>query len=200
MTLYNDKKFKKKLKKSLSESRYNHTLGVAYTAAALAMCHGCSIDKAYFAGLLHDCAKCIPNDKKLVLGKKHNLITNEAYHKYPDLFHAELGVVIAKAKYNVNDEDILNAIAYHTTGKPDMSLLEKIIYIADYIEPSRQSIPNLTKIRELAYKDIDAALLQILNQTITYVKSKKSDFLPITLEAYEYYKNKNSQNMNTERI
>ncbi len=196
MQLYNDKKIKKKLIKSLSESRYNHTLGVAYTAASLAMRYDYDIEKAYFAGLLHDCAKCIPNDKKLSMAKKNNLSVNDAFKNSPDLLHAELGAIVAKEKYNIHDEDILNAIAYHTTGKPDMSLLEKIIYISDYIEPSRQTIPNLSEIRRLAYTNLDETLYQILKQTITYVKSKKTDFLPITLEAYEYYKTHREGNNN----
>ena len=154
------------------------------------------IEKAYFAGLLHDCAKCIPNDKKLSMAKKNNLSINDAFKNSPDLLHAELGAIVAKEKYNIHDEDILNAIAYHTTGKPDMSLLEKIIYISDYIEPSRQTIPNLSEIRRLAYTNLDETLYQILKQTITYVKSKKTDFLPITLEAYEYYKTHREGNNN----
>ena len=98
---YDLKAFSKKLKKHLDEERYVHTLGVMYTAAALAMAHGCDLEKAQTAGLLHDCAKCIPNEKKLKLCEKKNFPVSEIEEKAPFLLHSKLGVYIARKKYEV---------------------------------------------------------------------------------------------------
>lgn len=101
MSTYNLIKMQKKLKKYIDEARYQHTLGVMYTAAALAMCYGADPEQAQVAGLLHDCAKCIPNDKKLKLCKQHNIQVSEAEAAAPYLLHAPLGAYIAKAKYDI---------------------------------------------------------------------------------------------------
>lgn len=119
-------KIQEKLQKKLTPDRYQHTLGVMYTCAALAMCHGCNLERAMVAGLLHDCAKCIPNDKKISICEKNNIAITEAERKNPSLLHAKAGVFLAKSKYDIEDEDILDAIRYHTTGNVDMTLLQKI--------------------------------------------------------------------------
>ena len=136
-------KIQEKLQKKLTPDRYQHTLGVMYTCAALAMCHGCNLERAMVAGLLHDCAKCIPNDKKISICEKNNIAITEAERKNPSLLHAKAGVFLAKSKYDIEDEDILDAIRYHTTGNVDMTLLQKITYLADYIEPWRNKATNL---------------------------------------------------------
>ena len=155
-------KMQKKLKSHLDKERYEHTLGVMYTAAAMAMCHGEDMEKALTAGLLHDCAKCIPGDKKLRLCGRYHLSISEAEASNPSLLHAKLGAYLAAKKYHVRDRDILNAIASHTTGRPDMSTLEKIIYIADYMEPGRDELPNMAEVRRLAFHDLDGCLYRIL--------------------------------------
>ena len=136
MAEYDFIKMQKKLAKYLDEDRYAHTLGVMYTCAALAMVHDCDLIVAQTAGLLHDCAKCIPNKKKLKMCSQHNIPVSEFEQTHPFLLHAKLGAYVARAKYDVTDEEILSAITWHTTGKPEMTLLEKIVYIADYIEPN----------------------------------------------------------------
>lgn len=178
---------KKKLHHRLDRVRYEHTLGVMYTASALAMCYHADIDKALLAGVLHDCAKCIPNDKKLRLCKKYGLSVNAAQKRNPGLLHARLGAEIAIKKYQVDDPEILDAIRYHTTGRPNMALLEKIVYIADYIEPNRTEAPNLEKLRHLAFVDIDACLFAILNDSLEYLRARKEAIDPMTEEAYQYY-------------
>ena len=158
--------YKKTLQKKLDSDRYEHTIGVAYTAASLAMRYKYDINKALIAGLLHDNAKCIPYEKKLQMCDKYNIHLSDVERENPALLHAKLGAFMAMHKYKINDKEIISAILYHTTGRPDMLLLEKIIYVADYIEPMRYKARRLDEIRELAFKDIDAALLTILEDTL----------------------------------
>ena len=120
-------KIRRKLMTELDKERYEHTLGVMYTAAALAMRHDEDIEKALMAGLLHDCAKCIPGDTKIKLCKKYRLSVSEVEKENPSLLHAKLGAFLAAKKYHIKDKEIMNSIASHTTGCPHMSLLDKII-------------------------------------------------------------------------
>ena len=186
-------KIRKQLMKALDSKRYEHTQGVAYTSAALAMRYGEDIQKAELAGLLHDCAKCLDNDKKIQICKKHNIEISEAEQRNPFLLHAKVGGFLAKSKYKVDDEEIIDAILYHTTGRPGMSLLEKIVYIADYIEPGRNHVPNLGEIRELCFVDLDEALLKILEDILVHLKESKKEIDPMTQMTYEFYKRKQSE-------
>lgn len=188
MSNYNLVKMQKKLKKYIDEMRFHHTLGVMYTAASLAMCHGEDIERAQVAGLLHDCAKCIPNAKKLKLCAQKNIPVSEIEEKSPYLLHARIGAYIAREKYHVEDPEILSAIEFHTTGKAEMTLLEKIIFIADYIEPMRSKAANLPEIRSLAFLDIDRAVYLTMRDTITYLEKEKSWLDNQTIVAYNYYK------------
>ena len=183
-------KMQKKLKPHLDKDRYSHTLGVMYTAAALAMCHGADLDQALTAGLLHDCAKCIPGETKIRLCRRYHLNISEAEQKNPSLLHAKLGAFLAAKKYHVRDRDILNAIASHTTGRPHMSVLEKIIYIADYMEPGREELPNMGDVRKLAFQDLEECLYRILKDSLTYLNSKDMVIDPMTEKTYLYYKKK----------
>ena len=184
---YNLIKMQKKLKKYVDESRYVHTLGVMYTAAALAMRYDADLEKAQVAGLLHDCAKCIPNDKKLKLCRKNGIEVTPFEEKAPFLLHAKLGAWMAEHEYHVSDPAILSAIACHTTGKPDMSLLDKIVFIADYIEPGRNKAPGLPEIRRLSFTDIDQALIRILSDTLDYLASSNDPIDPATQNVLDYY-------------
>lgn len=183
------KKIRKKMEKTLDTRRFEHTLGVAYTAAALAMCYQVDINKAQTAGLLHDCAKCLSDEKKLSICEKHNMQITEIERKNPFLLHAKAGSFIAMKKFHIHDRDIINSILNHTTGRPGMSQLEKIIYIADYIEPGRKQAPNLTEIRKLAFQDLDLALVMILRDTLEYLKESGTDIDPMTSKTYDYYSN-----------
>ncbi len=181
------KKIRKKLEKELDGKRFEHTLGVAYTASALAMCHHVDTEKALLAGMLHDCAKCMSNDKKISVCEKHNIPISDLERQNPFLLHAKVGSYLAKKVYHINDEDILNAIASHTTGRPAMSQLEKIIYIADYIEPSRKQAPGLPAVRKQAFQDLDQALIQILRDTMRYLQDTNAPFDPMSKSTYDYY-------------
>lgn len=184
----NRNEMRKKLIKKLPDKRFEHSLGVEYIAGSMAFIHGADVEKALIAGLLHDCAKYVPNDKKISkLEKRHIAITTCEY-KNPDLLHAKLSAVYAYEKYGVSDEEILSAICCHTTGKPNMTTLEKIIYIADYIEPNRNPLPEIDIIRKEAYHDLDLCLSHILHNTIHFLGKKGSVIDPITQETYEYYK------------
>lgn len=193
-------KFRKEMEKTLEPKRYEHTLSVAYTAANLAAVHGVDIEKALIAGMLHDCAKCLSYKKQMSLCVKNNIALSEteAQEDSP-LLHAKAGGALAKQEYGIIDEDILNAIYYHTTGRPQMSPLEQVIYIADYIEPGRkhmkrtaaiedQYMQNLAAARKLAYQDLNEALCRILQDTLTHLTQKGGDIDPMTRETYEYYR------------
>lgn len=182
-------KIKKNLKKELDKNRYEHTLGVMYTAGCLAMAHGASLEQAQLAGLLHDCAKCVPNDKKIKICEKNNIPITEVERDNPVLLHAKVGAFLAKEDYGVENEEVLHAIAVHTTGVPDMSILDKILFIADYIEPMRNKAANLSSIRKMAFADLDETLKMILNDTIHYLNGSKNDknIDPMTRKTYEYY-------------
>lgn len=179
---------KTKIKQVLSPSRYEHTLGVMYTAGALAMRYHEELYPALFAGLLHDCAKGFPESACLSLCNTFQIPISDVEYKNPGLLHAKLGARLAHKEYGVSDAYIMDAIAYHTTGRPNMTLLDKIIYVADYMEPNRCEAPNLNEIRRLAFDDIDECLYAILESTVAYLKQKNAVIDPMTEETYLYYK------------
>lgn len=182
----NLKKIRKDMESMQDAKRFEHTLGVEYTAAALAMRFGCDIRKAQTAGLLHDCAKCLSDKKRLSICKKNGIPVTELERKNPFLLHAKVGAFFAEKKYGVKDPDILNAIHNHTTGREGMSLLEKIVFVADYIEPCRKHAPNLAEVRRLAFINLDEALFKILQDTLTYLKNSGGDIDPMTEAAWHY--------------
>lgn len=181
------KKLRKAMEKIQDSKRFEHTLGVEYTAAALAMCHGCDVRDAQIAGLLHDCAKCLSDEKRLSICRKNHIPVTPLEKKNPFLLHAKAGAYLAHKKYGVKNQDILNAIRSHTTGREDMSILEKIVFVADYIEPGRMHAPNLAEVRKLAFLDLDAALVKILEDTLDYLKASGSDIDPMTEQTWRYY-------------
>lgn len=183
------REIRKKLEKSLDSKRYEHTLGVAYTASALAMCNQENTDNALVAGLLHDCAKCLSNKKRISICEKNHIPITEIERKNPFLLHAKVGCYLAEKQFHIHDKDILNAILYHTTGRPQMSQLEKIIYIADYIEPGRKHAANLPEVRKMAFQDLDRALMQILGDILGHLESGDTPIDPMTQKTYDYYIN-----------
>ncbi len=193
MKQINTKELEQELKKQLDHKRFYHTIGVAYTATALAMRYEADLEKAKVAGLLHDCAKCIPPDKKLAMCKKYNIQMTDVEYSNPFLLHAKLGAFLAMKKYQVSDEEIISAILNHTTGKPDMSLLDKIVYVADYIEPHRNKAPRLSQIRKQAFIDLDEALYMILSDTLVYLQSIDGAVDPVTQRTFEFYANQRTK-------
>lgn len=178
----------KTLEQELSYKRFIHTLSVAGTASSLAMCYGADLEKAETAGLLHDCAKCMDVRKMQKVCEKAGLTVSSFEADSGSLLHSKAGSVLAAEKYGITDPDMINAIRYHTTGRPGMSLLEKIIFVADYIEPGRFTAKNLPLIRRLAFSDIDEALIKILYDTLVYLNSTGLVVDPMTQKTYDYYK------------
>ena len=179
--------FRKKLKSRLDPMRYEHSLSVSFTCMNLAMRYGYDIDKAELAGLLHDCAKCIPAKKKLKICKDNKIPVTDFEREHTFLLHAKVGAWVAREKYGVTDPEILSAITWHTTGKENMTLLEKIVYIADYIEPARNKAPRLAEIRKIAFENLDLCMYEILHDTLEYLDDDPQDIDQATIQAYNYY-------------
>lgn len=173
--------------KRLKKSRFRHTMGVAHTSACLAMKHGCDMDKAYTAGLLHDIAKNLSDDEMLKAAKRFKLKLSAFEKTHPYIIHGPVGSVIAREEFGIEDEDILNAIKGHTTGRAAMSLLEKIVFIADYMEAGRDTADNLDTIRPLAFEDIDKCMIKILRDTLSYLEASGSDIDDKTRITADYY-------------
>lgn len=181
MSKYDLDKITEKLSKKIDASRMRHTIGVEYTAASLAMALAPNgrekelLMQAMTAGLLHDNAKCMSGEKLLEKSLKHGIAVSEIERENPFLLHGKLGAYYAKSRYGVEDEEILDAITFHTTGRPDMTLLEKIIFVADYIEPGRKKQPRLDELRRLAFENIDLCVYYISDDTLNYLSQKAVD-------------------------
>lgn len=157
------------LKTLLTPERYAHSIGVMETAVELAKIHGADVEKARIAGLLHDNAKNLDNIYERSKDLEADLDDFEM--KSPPLVHAKLGAETAKIEFGINDPEILDAIKWHTIGRPNMSLLEKIIFVADLTEPGRD-FPDAKPLRELARKDLDKALAECIKSTIEVNKKR----------------------------
>ena len=180
--------FRKRLKHKLDPMRYEHSLSVSYTCIALAMRYGYDLQKAELAGLMHDCAKRYSDNELIARCVKHGVELTEAELSAPAVIHAKYGAWLAEHKYGIHDPEILDAIRCHTTGKPEMGTLDKILYIADYIEPRRDKAANLAEMRYLAFQDLDQTLHEILAGTLNYLNKKGSRVDPMTMQAFEYSK------------
>lgn len=174
---------KEKLKKALSEKRYKHCLGVCDEAVKMAERFGADKEKAYLAGLLHDCAKGYTNDEQIELCGRYGVELDDITFACKPVIHAPLGAAIAKNEYGIDDEEILEAIRCHTVAKENMSLLDKIIYIADMIEPMRD-FPGVDKLRKTAYDDIDKAVIMGLKKSIVFNAEKNKIIHPNTISAW----------------
>ena len=179
---------RKQLEKKLKKDRFEHTIGVMYTAASLAMRYHEDIDDAMMAGLLHDCGKYGSAQEQVERCQKHGILLTQSELEMPALVHAKLGAYFAEKEYGVTNKGVLSAITWHTTGRPKMSMLEKIIYIADYIEINRKKLPGMEVTRKLAFTDLDACMLHILESTLAFLEKKGAAIDQITMETYTYYK------------
>lgn len=177
-----------KLKTKLDPMRYEHSLSVSFTCMNLAMRYGYDIDKAELAGLMHDCGKRFTDEIILKKCINHKILVTDAEQKALPVLHAKYGAWLAENKYGIEDPEIISAIACHTTGKADMSVLDKIVYIADYIEPRRYKADNLPQMRKLAYEDLDKTMYEILKSTLEYLAKKGAVADPMTATAYEYFR------------
>ena len=172
----------------LKKSRFQHSIGVEEVACDLAAIYGYDVEKAGLAGLLHDCAKNLSDQELLDNCKENNIAVSEIEERFPYLLHGKVGAILAESKYEVKDEEILNSIRYHTTGRPNMTLLDKIIFTADYIEPYRKPLPRIEDIRWTAYTDLDYAVTMIYDNILSYLNGIHAEIDHMSEEAYEYYK------------
>lgn len=186
---YTIEEIQEKLRKKLKGNRFIHTLGVEYTSVCLAMKHGADLKDAELAGLLHDCAKQLPEKKLIQLCREHGEEISEMELECPFLLHGKAGACLAQDKFDIHNENILNAVRYHTTGRPNMSLIEKIVFVADYIEPNRKKAEGLEELRRLAFDDIDETVLLILDQTLKYLERSGKKIDQQTVITRDYYKN-----------
>ena len=177
------------LSKELKESRLMHTFGVIDTATALAKAYQADIKKCERAALLHDCAKYMPLEDMIAICERNFVELNDVEKSKDSLLHAKAGACLAYEKYGIKEKEILDAIKYHTTGRPDMSLIEKIIFVSDYIEPGRDFSDKLPMYRMIAMADINLVTMNILKDTLDYLESLNVEIDSLTKETYAFYKN-----------
>ena len=156
------------LSKELRPARFRHSREVSRTAVRLAERWGVDIEKTRLAGILHDCARNLKGETLLSCAKECGLLPSEIELRQPALIHAKLGALLAERRFGVKDPSVLQAIRTHTTGAAQMTTLDKIIYLSDSIEPGRNFV-GVQVIRELAEKDLDAAILAAFDQGIRFV-------------------------------
>ena len=169
----------------LSEKRLLHIEGVRQTASAMSRAYGADEKKASFAALAHDMYKFAKGDELNRLIDEYGI--DEKYKDKPNLAHSKLAAAALKRDYGIEDEDILNAVAYHTTGRPAMSRLEKIIFCADALEPGR-SYPDIARLRSLMYEGLDRITLLVLEGVVEHLERDKMDIDSDTLNAISYMK------------
>ena len=173
------------LKKNLNEERYEHSLGTADCAKKIAQQYGLEPEKAYIAGLLHDCAKCFPNEKLLSIINEHLDIEDVEKMNYKTL-HAPVSAYVAKVDFGVCDEEILSAIRWHTIGKVNMTDFEKIIFLADKVEERTREICHAQPVRKFLTEEngLNKALLQCYKQTIKSLVDRDLTICPLTIDIY----------------
>lgn len=180
------KYYKSCLKERLSKERYHHSVCVANEAKALAGENDFDEDKAYLAGLVHDACKedSMENQLELMLRSKTNIDDTEKSTKA--LYHAIAGSVFIEEEFKISDEDIQNAVRYHTVAREGMSTLEKIVYLADLVSEDR-TYSDIKKYRKLAHKDLDIGMLEALKYSIKSTVNKENEIVKSTLSAYNEY-------------
>ena len=160
------------LRQRIQGERLAHTYRVLAMARDLAACHGVDSERTAVAALMHDYAKSMPEAELLDLARRYGLLSDPAAERAPGpMLHAPVGALLLQQEGLITDPAVLQAIARHTTGEPEMSALDQVIWLADYVEPGR-TFPGVAEMRRLALADLDAALLAGLDQTITYVVSR----------------------------
>lgn len=177
---------RKLLEKSLAPKRFKHSVAVYETALKMAKSHKLDLElteKIAVSALLHDCGREVPTKESVAKAKELGIALDIVEINQPILLHAKLGVYFAVNKYGVNDEDILNGISYHTTGKANMSVLEMVVFLADMIEPGRD-FPGVDDLRKLAHKDLEKAMLQAYSNTTRYLLDEGLLIHPNCIEGY----------------
>ena len=179
-------KYEKIIKPLMGAKRYNHSVNVAEMAVTLAEKFGCDVDKAYTAAILHDCQKEIDPDLMLKEAKESGFYVDPVELDCPKLWHAIAGAYYVKNVLKITDEDILNAIRFHTVGRADMSDIEKIVFLADTVSMERD-FEDVSKYRKIVLDDLDNGMFMVLRWSITKTVGKMGSIPMCTLEAYNYY-------------
>lgn len=170
------------VQKQLTEHRYVHTIGVMNTAVILAEKYGADVKKAETAAIFHDYAKFRPKEEMARIIMEQQM-PGDLLEYNSELWHAPVGAYLIEKEVGITDVEVLDAIRYHTSGRPQMTLLEKVIYVADYIEPGRH-FPGVEQVRELAEENLEEALIHSLMNTITFLMKKKQPVYPATFHTY----------------
>jgi len=171
------------VREQMTEHRFIHTLGVAQAAEALAKQYGADPKEADLAGILHDYCKFWERAKMAEIIQKEESIPSELLRYDKELWHAPVGAYIVERDLGVTNSMVLDAIRYHTSGRKNMTLLDKILWLADYIEPGRQ-FPGVEEIRELARRNLNEALAKALGNTLMFLVKQNKRIYPLTVEAY----------------
>ena len=180
----NQKQAKELVRSRLSDKRYEHTLNVRKMAVKLAKHHDADEDRAALAALLHDAAKEISKDEMRAIMKAHPEYAEGGEERPTPVWHGICAAILARTEWGVKDEAVLSAIACHTAGKPGMSKLDKILYLAD-MSSAERDWPGVNKLRKLERKDLDAAMLMALKQTNDFVLSQDKALDPMSKAAYD---------------
>ena len=175
--------YKKIIKSMMSENRYNHCVNVSKEAVKLAKRYGGDEEKAAVAGILHDITKEMPKEEQLQIMLDSGIILDDIQKNAPKLWHGISGSVYIKKHFGIEDEDILNAICYHTTGRAGMSLIEKIIYVADCVSADR-TYQNVSKLRKLSEKSLDSVIFEMTRITISGLAESGFPLHRDTVDAY----------------
>lgn len=170
------------VKKQLTDHRYQHTVGVMETAVALAQKYGVDEKKAELAAIFHDYAKFRDKEEMRSIIMEQNM-DEELLEYNSELWHAPVGAYLVEKEAGITDTEILDAIRYHTSGRPKMTKLEKVIYLADYIEPGRK-FPGVEEVREIAEKDLNKALIQSIQNSIIFLMKKNKRIFPLTFYTF----------------
>jgi predicted HD superfamily hydrolase involved in NAD metabolism len=184
-SIYNIEKIKEYLRSNLSEHRYLHSENTAATAEALARLYKADSNKAYIAGLVHDCTRELDMDTQQQLISLLKIEVDKLTLSTRELLHAYTAEYVMKTQFEIFDEEIISAVRYHTTGKENMAILEKIVFLADVIEPTR-SFPGVDNIRALSKENLNMALIAAFDSSIRYLIGKEAEIHPNTFFARNY--------------
>lgn len=180
------------LKKTLTAKRYNHVNRVVEMSVMLAQRYGADVEKCRIAAILHDYSKQFSKNENDYVITKYGIELDDLESNSKELAHSKIAAKIAELEYGISDKDILNAISYHTTGRAGMSLIEKIIFVADSLEIGR-AYPGVENLRKIAIDDIDKAILGILNSTISHLLNSGFKIHPNSVIARNYFLDDNSR-------
>ncbi len=174
-------KIRREVTQMLNARRLRHSLGVENMAVKLAGIYGADVEKCRIAAIAHDCAKNMSDEELIKLVSSNSYKIDSIQGRAPQLLHGRAAAIICRDRFGIKDKDILNAIAYHTTGRSGASKIERIIYLSDMIEEGRD-FPEVSRLREKAMTDLDEAIVMACDCTLQYILARKQLIHPLTVE------------------